>query len=85
LLNQIGITRANENLNGGTLIDQIFTSIKHNSEFEVFDYDCSDHRAITTSLDIPLNRPKDFYKQVRKFSPENWQTFLVTKGKLDFS
>jgi hypothetical protein len=76
LVNVNGITRLNDNLNGGTLIDQIFTSIKHNSVFEVFDYECSDHRAITASLDTPINRPKDFYKQVRKFSHVNWQTFL---------
>jgi Reverse transcriptase (RNA-dependent DNA polymerase) len=76
LVNTNQITRVNGNINGGTLIDHIFTSVQHNSVFQVLDYDCSDHRAITTALDIPLIRPKDFRKQVRKFSPENWQTLL---------
>jgi hypothetical protein len=34
------------------------------------------HKAIITSLDIPLIRPKDYKKQVRKFSENNWQKFL---------
>jgi Reverse transcriptase (RNA-dependent DNA polymerase)/Endonuclease-reverse transcriptase len=76
LVNANQITRVNGNINGGTLIDHIFTSVKHNSDFQVLDYDCSDHRAITAALDIPLIRPKDFFKQVRKFSPDNWETFL---------
>jgi hypothetical protein len=76
LVNVNRVTRVNNNTNGGTLIDHIYTSVTHKSDFDVLDYDCSDHRAIIASLDIPIIRPKDFYKQVRKFSPENWQTFL---------
>jgi malonyl CoA-acyl carrier protein transacylase len=78
------ITRVNDNSNGGTLIDHIFTSIKHDSIFKVLDYECSDHKAIITSLDIPLIRPKDYKKQVRKFSEDNWQKFLdlLLKGRL---
>jgi hypothetical protein len=76
LVNSNRVTRPNNNVNGGTLIDHIFTSIPHDAIFEIINYNCSDHNAIVSSLDLPVKRPKDFFRLVRKFSEENWQTFI---------
>jgi hypothetical protein len=55
LVNVNAITRVNDNSNGGTLIDHIFTSIKHDSIFKVLDYECSepqgDHHFLGHSTD----------------------------------
>jgi len=75
LLNQNRVTRPNCNTNGGTLIDHIFTNIQNEAQFEIINYNCSDHNAITCSLDLPVDRPKDSSRLVRDFSDKNWQTF----------
>jgi exonuclease III len=46
LLNVNQVTRPNDNVNGGTLIDHIFTSIPNSSKFDILKYDCSDHNRI---------------------------------------
>jgi Reverse transcriptase (RNA-dependent DNA polymerase) len=77
LLNGGKITRANNNnVNGGSLIDHIFTSIVQETTYDIIDYECSDHKAIISSLNLPISRPKDRFKLTRKFSDKNWQTFI---------
>jgi len=85
LLNINRVTRPNDNINGGTLIDHIFTSIPNSSKFDTLEYDCSDHKAIFTTLDIPIERPKDVFRYVRKFNDENWHKFqdLLIKENWD--
>jgi hypothetical protein len=74
LVNTDKITRANDSSNGGTLIDHIFTNIAHNSP-DTHDYTGSDHKAVSCNVNLPVNRPKDYYKQTRTFSDENWKMF----------
>jgi hypothetical protein len=75
LLNPNRPTRLSNNINGGTLIDHIFTSIQNILTFDLLDYDCSDHKAIISALDLPVERPKDKFKYTRKFTEENWKKF----------
>jgi Reverse transcriptase (RNA-dependent DNA polymerase)/Endonuclease-reverse transcriptase len=76
LINTNKITRKNvTNENRGTLIDHIFTSIQKNNTFNVLEYDTSDHHAVTSTIDVPICKPRDFHKQVRQFSEKNWSTF----------
>jgi Reverse transcriptase (RNA-dependent DNA polymerase)/Endonuclease-reverse transcriptase len=75
LLNSNRPTRHSDNINGGTLIDHIFTSVQNNSIFDIINYDCSDHKVVLSALDLPVVRPRDKFKYTRKFSEENWKTF----------
>jgi hypothetical protein len=85
LLNINQVTRPNDNLNGGTLIDHIFTSIPNSSNFDILKYNYSDHDAILATLDLPIERPKDVFRFVRKFNDENWSKFqdLLIKESWD--
>jgi hypothetical protein len=76
LINTETVTRINgNNKNGGTLIDHVFSSIQSNNSFEILDYHTSDHNAVLATIDVPIRKPKDYHKLVRKFSKQNWATF----------
>lgn len=77
IINQDKITRPNNsNSSGGTLIDQIYTSVPLNAQFDIVKYVTSDHHAVIAALDISITRPKDYFKFTRKFSEDSWKIFL---------
>jgi exonuclease III len=59
LVNTGKVTRVNDSLNGGTLIDHIFTNIEHNSP-DTHEYTGSDHKAVSCNVNLPVTRPKDY-------------------------
>jgi exonuclease III len=76
LVNNVGVTRAADNIQGGTLIDHIFSNITQNNTFQIINNILSDHKAVTASINLPTQRIKDTFQMTRSFCDKNWETFI---------
>jgi Endonuclease-reverse transcriptase len=84
LLNSNRPTRPSDNINGGTIIDHIFTSVQNNAIFDVLNYDCSNRKVVISALDLPVVRPKDKFQYTQKILRRKLENVYGpdVKGKL---
>jgi exonuclease III len=76
LVNNEGVTRAADNPQGGSLIDHIFSNITQSNTFQIINNILSDHKAVSASINLPVQRIKDSFQMIRKFTVENWEMFM---------
>lgn len=76
LINNVGVTRAADNVHGGSLIDHIFSNVTQKNTFSIIYNILSDHNAVFSTINLPVLRVKDSFKMSRNFSDENWEIFM---------
>jgi hypothetical protein len=76
LVNNEGVSRAADNPQGGSLIDHIFSNKTQSNTFQIINNILSDHKAVSASINLPVQRIKDSFQMIRKFTVENWEMFM---------